>query len=199
VEVGLVEGPERLGGDVALARDREHGLGRGLVVRRLVDDELVVLAEEFVGQVATPSLVEEVAAANERFFYAFNQEGQRVYTAFSTSPRSGWTAAIGAPAHLVEAPLQRARWALIGGGAAASLGSESLYRRTLGGFAALDPTDGAPEWTHRAPFGPPWEDATDLYESSTPGDVHQLTSQTAVVDDALFVGSALGDVYAIGD
>ncbi len=73
----------------------------------------------FVGAPATASLVEEVAAANESFFYALTQEGQRVYTAFSTSARSNWTAAVGAPAHLVEGPLRRAQWTWIGGGMAA--------------------------------------------------------------------------------
>jgi hypothetical protein len=41
--------------------------------------------DNFVGRPATPSLVEEIGAANESFFYALNQEGQRVYTAFSRS------------------------------------------------------------------------------------------------------------------
>ena len=75
----------------------------------------------FVGNVATPSLLAEIDASQERFFYALNQEGDRVYTAFSTSPRTGWTAAIGAPAHLVEAALRRAQWAWLGGGLAAVL------------------------------------------------------------------------------
>jgi two-component sensor histidine kinase/PAS domain-containing protein len=75
--------------------------------------------DNFVGRPATPSLVEEIGAANESFFYALNQEGQRVYTAFSKSAETGWTAAVGAPAHLVEGPLRRAQWTWIGGGIAA--------------------------------------------------------------------------------
>lgn len=75
--------------------------------------------ERYVGKEATPSLGQEIDAAQERFFYALNQEGERVYTAFSTSPRTGWTAAIGAPAQLVEAPLRRAQIAWIAGGLAA--------------------------------------------------------------------------------
>ncbi|HEX2257017.1 MAG TPA: HWE histidine kinase domain-containing protein [Afifellaceae bacterium] len=74
---------------------------------------------EFVGSEATPSLVSEIAATDEKFFYSLNKEGERVYTAFSTSPMTGWTAAVGAPAGLIEAPLRRTAYATIGGGAAA--------------------------------------------------------------------------------
>ena len=92
----------------------------------LLDTRRVVAARlhdpaRFVGRPATPSLLAEIDASRERFFYAQTQEGNRVYTAFSTSPRTGWTAAIGAPAHLVEAALRRAQWAWIGGGLAAVL------------------------------------------------------------------------------
>ena len=83
---------------------------RGLIAGRSRDPA------RYVGHEATMSLVNELELANERFFYALNQEGERVFTAFSTSPRTGWTAAIGAPAELVEAPLRHARWAWIGGG-----------------------------------------------------------------------------------
>lgn len=70
----------------------------------------------YVGNPATPSLADEIASVRENFFYSTNQENEEVYTAFSTSPRTGWTAAIGAPAELVEAPLRRAQLAWIGGG-----------------------------------------------------------------------------------
>ena len=73
----------------------------------------------YVGNPATPSLAAQIGSVPEHFFYSTNQEGEQVYTAFSTSPRTGWTAAIGAPAELVEAPLRRAQLAWIGGGLAA--------------------------------------------------------------------------------
>lgn len=74
---------------------------------------------EFVGSEATPSLVAELEAGDEKFFYSLNKEGERVYTAFSTSPMTGWTAAVGAPAALIEEPLRRTAYATLGGGTAA--------------------------------------------------------------------------------
>ncbi|MBW3670199.1 MAG: hypothetical protein KY432_00855, partial [Acidobacteria bacterium] len=47
---------------------------------------------EFVGTEATASLVSGLEAADEKFFYSFSKEGERVYTAFSTSPLTGWSA-----------------------------------------------------------------------------------------------------------
>jgi two-component sensor histidine kinase/PAS domain-containing protein len=90
----------------------------------------------FVGSPATPSLVSEIEAADERFFYSLNQEGERVYTAFSTSPMTGWTAAVGAPAALIEGPLRRTAYATIGGGAAAM-----VLALLLGGILVRNVTD----------------------------------------------------------
>ena len=73
--------------------------------------------EEFVGTKATPSLQEALRASRTGFFYALNKEGDTVYTAFLTSPETGWTAAIGAPEAIATAPVRNARLALIGGGA----------------------------------------------------------------------------------
>ena len=91
-----------------------------------------------VGRQATPSLQAAIDAGGERLFYAYNQEGERTYTAISASSRSGWTSAVGAPAALVEAPLRRARLAWIVGGLAAiglagilaSLLTHNLLRRS---------------------------------------------------------------------
>lgn len=91
---------------------------------------------EFVGSLATSSLVSEVEAADEKFFYSLNQEGERVYTAFSTSPTTGWTAAVGAPAALIEGPLRRTAYATIGGGAAAM-----VLALLLGGVLVRNVTD----------------------------------------------------------
>ena len=63
--------------------------------------------DDFVGTPATPSLTEQLGRAAERFFFSTNKDGRRVYTAFRRSETTGWTAAIGVPADIVEAPLRR--------------------------------------------------------------------------------------------
>ncbi|QJE74107.1 PAS domain-containing protein [Aerophototrophica crusticola] len=78
-----------------------------------------VSPEQFVGRPATPSLAAEIEKSTDHFFFALNQEGERVYTAIRTDPASGWTVAVGAPARVVEVPLRRLRLTLVGGGAAA--------------------------------------------------------------------------------
>src|SRR5690606_10757914 len=75
--------------------------------------------ESFIGTLATPSLRSEMDRFNEHLFFALNKEGDRVYTAFVTSPQSGWTAAVGVPAAVIEAPLRRSLLALAGGGGGA--------------------------------------------------------------------------------
>lgn len=74
---------------------------------------------DYVGVQATATLADQIERANENFFFALNQEGDRVYTAFSQSPLSGWTVAVGAPGEEVEGPLRRSLLAAIGGGTAA--------------------------------------------------------------------------------
>lgn len=91
---------------------------------------------EFVGTEATASLVSELEAADEKFFYSFSKEGERVYTAFSTSPLTGWSAAVGAPAELIEGPLRRSEYAMIGGGTAAM-----ILALLLGGILVRNVTD----------------------------------------------------------
>lgn len=76
-------------------------------------------ADRYVGSRATESLAKELDRARESFFFALNQEGDRVYTAFQTSPFSGWTVAVGAPAGGVEGPAQRSLMAAAAGGAGA--------------------------------------------------------------------------------
>lgn len=78
-----------------------------------------IAPETFVGRPATPSLAAEIDRSTDGFFFALNQEGERVYTAIRTDPETGWTVAVGAPAGVVEAPLRRLRLTLVGGGAAA--------------------------------------------------------------------------------
>jgi signal transduction histidine kinase len=77
--------------------------------------------DEFVGTVATPTLVQQIERATDGFFIALNKEGKRVYTAVRTSERSGWTAAVGVPAEEIEQPVHQARLVMAGSGAAALL------------------------------------------------------------------------------
>lgn len=76
--------------------------------------------EDFVATPATETLTREVERASESFFFSLNKEGERVYTAFSRSSFSGWTAAIGAPAALVEASIRTTLAASVAGGLAAA-------------------------------------------------------------------------------
>jgi PAS domain S-box-containing protein len=62
-------------------------------------------AEQYVGLQATPSLSERILTAESGLFEAFNQEGEKVYTAFSRSPVTGWSVALGIPVQEVEAPI----------------------------------------------------------------------------------------------
>lgn len=72
--------------------------------------------DEFTGKEATGSLRREIAAGPDRFFFSRNQEGERVYTALTSSPLTGWTIAVGAPAKVIRAPAIRTMIAVgIGG------------------------------------------------------------------------------------
>lgn len=79
-------------------------------------------------------------------------------------------------------------------GAAVSMGSNLLYRRTLGGIAALDPAGGETIWTHDPAFGPPWDEVDGVSEHYN---VVAGTSEPAVVDDTLVIASPSGAVYAV--
>ena len=74
---------------------------------------------DYIGTHATPSLTAEIRKAADNVFFSFTKEGGRVYTAFSTSLRTGWTAAAGAPASVIEAPARHSLALLLGAAAAA--------------------------------------------------------------------------------
>ncbi len=63
--------------------------------------------EQFVGQPATPDLRARVDAQAEGAFRLFTKDGVPVFAAFSQSPRTAWTVAIGVPASTIDAPLRR--------------------------------------------------------------------------------------------
>ena len=61
----------------------------------------------FVGQPATPSLHEAIAGRNEGTSETVTKEGAAVLTAFSRSPKSDWTVAVGVPKGVLVASLYR--------------------------------------------------------------------------------------------
>lgn len=82
-------------------------------------------------------------------------------------------------------------------GTAGSLADETLYTRTLGGLSALDAGTGETQWEFDAPFGLPWDGDGPM--DDPPQVTEEFTSQPAVVDGALFVGSPAGGIYAVGE
>ncbi len=72
--------------------------------------------EAFVGMPASDTLRRTIAAGTSQFSYNRNKEGDLVYTAIYRSPLSGWIAAVGVPAAVADAPLQRTMIAIGAGG-----------------------------------------------------------------------------------
>jgi signal transduction histidine kinase/CheY-like chemotaxis protein len=90
----------------------------------ILDRKRVIVArthgeDKFVGQPASERLLTASAQASEGWYRGLTKEGTSTYSAFSRSPRTGMTVALGVPAHLVEAPLARSLWRLAGSGALA--------------------------------------------------------------------------------
>ncbi|WP_158043352.1 sensor histidine kinase [Skermanella pratensis] len=86
-----------------------------------LDTERVILArtrrqEEFVGKPATESLRQRIDQGDQTFFFARSKEGEEVYSAFVTSPSTGWTVVVGAPGETVAGPVRRSLMAVTGGG-----------------------------------------------------------------------------------
>ncbi|HET7199145.1 MAG TPA: ATP-binding protein [Burkholderiales bacterium] len=98
--------------------------------------------EEFLGQAPAPSLRKLMrAGGTEGTGISYALEGERVYTAFSRSPSTGWTVAVGIPSALVEAGAWRSL-AAYGGGillsiALAVLAVLAIARRITGPMAGL--------------------------------------------------------------
>jgi hypothetical protein len=90
-------------------------------VGSVLDRDRIILArsrrqEDFVGKQATESLRKEIDRAASSFFFSRSIEGQEVYTAFTTSPLSGWTVAVGAPGEVVASSQRRSLLAVAAGG-----------------------------------------------------------------------------------
>jgi signal transduction histidine kinase/CheY-like chemotaxis protein/HAMP domain-containing protein len=90
----------------------------------ILDRKRIIVArthgeEKFVGQPASERLLAASAQASEGWYRGLTKEGTSTYSAFSRSPRTGMTVALGVPAGLIEAPLARSLWRLAGSGALA--------------------------------------------------------------------------------
>jgi signal transduction histidine kinase/CheY-like chemotaxis protein len=112
----------------------------------ILDRKRVIVArthgeEQFVGQPASERLLAASAQASEGWYRGLTKEGTSTYSAFSRSPRTGITVALGVPSHLIEAPLARSLWRLAGSGALAlALGiavAVFFARRIAGPIASL--------------------------------------------------------------
>jgi diguanylate cyclase (GGDEF)-like protein len=64
-------------------------------------------AARFVGQAATPSLLSAIAGKSEGVDETVTKEGVKVLTAFSRSPLTAWTVAVGAPKAVLVASVYR--------------------------------------------------------------------------------------------
>ena len=84
---------------------------QGRLVARLPDHDRVV------GGAATPAWRAAVGAQREGIFEGVSLDGRRAMAGFATT-RHGWVTGVGYPADLVEAPLRRLRWILLGAGVA---------------------------------------------------------------------------------
>ena len=90
----------------------------------ILDRKRVIVArthgeDKFVGQPASERLLAASAQASEGWYRGLTKEGTSTYSAFSRSPRTGMTVALGVPADLIEAPLSRSLRRLAGSGALA--------------------------------------------------------------------------------
>jgi len=94
---------------------------RSTWIGTILDRKRVIIArtrgeEQFVGQPASEPLLAASARASEGWYRGLTKEGTSTYSAFSRSPRTGLTVALGVPAALIEAPLGRSLWRIAGSG-----------------------------------------------------------------------------------
>ena len=78
----------------------------------VLDDRLILAGRSrdpkiYVGLRAPPTLAKHITASDAGMFSAQNQEGATVYTAFSRSPFTGWSVAIGVPAAEIDGPIRQ--------------------------------------------------------------------------------------------
>ena len=88
---------------------------------RVLDRQQVTIARvpflaEAIGQPAHPDFVTQVRAVPDGWWRFTNPKGEALYTAYTRSPRFGWTTGLALPAAAVEGPARAALWTLGGGG-----------------------------------------------------------------------------------
>ena len=83
--------------------------------------------EAFVGK-AAPDEFLSVAREADGIWEGYNLEGTAVLGAYARSGVSGWTAFVGVPTEIVQAPLHKFLWTLLGLGAVLTLLSLLLAR-----------------------------------------------------------------------
>jgi len=100
---------------------REQPSIDGEWTRTVVDGEGIVVArtrapERFVGQRGTPSFLKSIRESEEGLYRETTLEGVPVYIAFRRVDGSPWTVAVTVPATVIEKPVQRAMWLVVGSG-----------------------------------------------------------------------------------
>src|SRR5262249_19255469 len=88
----------------------------------IIDRQRVIIArtvneQQFLGQPASERLLEATARSSEGWYRGLTKEGVHTYSAFSRSPLTGLTVALGAPAEAIDSPLQRSLWRIAGAAA----------------------------------------------------------------------------------
>jgi signal transduction histidine kinase/ActR/RegA family two-component response regulator len=88
----------------------------------IIDRQRVIIArtvneQQFLGQPASERLLEATARSSEGWYRGLTKEGLHTYSAFSRSPLTGLTVALGAPAEAIDSPLQRSLWRIAGAAA----------------------------------------------------------------------------------
>ncbi len=89
--------------------------------------------EEFIGQPATPSFLEQTSESSEGVFQNTTLDGRAVYVAYMRSSVSGWISSVSVPVEIIDAPAQRAMFLVFGVGLAllfvSGMGAFYLSRR----------------------------------------------------------------------
>ncbi|MEE1613735.1 sensor histidine kinase [Microvirga sp. CF3016] len=154
------------------------------------DDRVVARSRQHEAFVSRPAPDEFLRAAREAdgIWEGFNLEGTAVLGAYARSGVSGWTAFVGVPAEIVQAPLHRSLWTLFGFGAALILLS-LLLARSFGQRIAI-PVQGLVDQAQRlgrgASVAPP---PTGLVEVDQVGGALAAASQDLREREAALRGS----------
>ena len=98
---------------------RAQQLGPGTVVV-LQDRDNVTIARTHGEAELVGRRTRSPAAGREGWTRSRLREGVDVYVAFATAPLSGWRVLLTTPALLIDGPMRRARWQLLGGAALAA-------------------------------------------------------------------------------